>query len=119
MTDQINCSNGEIRANYTVHDRDQFLYFNVKASMEYKMPKEDSIEHFFKEHELGVGKSKSGELVTYNIEHPHLDIYPVIQSHIKISPNLYGPKFSFLSKSRPQSVVFARGSGVKVYQKSS
>ncbi len=80
-------------------------------------PSPSSMEHFFKEHELGVGKSRTGETLTYKVEHPHWDVYPILNTRIQMDWTiLYGSRFGFLNRQKPHSIVFAKGSKIKVFK---
>ena len=91
----------------------------VKASDHPYIPEENSMEHFFKEHELGVGHDRQGNTLTYNVHHPFWRVFSVRDFHVKIEATaLYGEAFAFLGERRPNSVVLAEGSKVEVYKKS-
>jgi hypothetical protein len=82
------------------------------------MPEENLPEHFFKEHELGVGRDRAGKTTIYNVWHPHWKVYPVKYANIQLDWSaLYGPQFHFLQNQNPDSVFFAEGSEIKVYSK--
>ena len=75
-------------------------------------------EHFFKEHELGVGRGRSGETITYEVEHPFWRVYPIRKIDVKLDwEKIYGKNFSFLQDQKPISTFLAEGSKVKVFQK--
>jgi len=79
-------------------------------------PPADSAEHFFKEHEWGFGRTRSGKTISYRVEHPHWDVYPVLNWSVELDwAAVYGPQWAFLGQSRPYSTVFAVGSAVKVF----
>jgi hypothetical protein len=79
------------------------------------LPDENSVEHFFKEHELGYGRTRGGELVTYRVEHPRWQVLPDPQ--VKLEWNfaqIYGAEWSMLDGARPYAVTVALGSEVSV-----
>lgn len=82
-------------------------------------PGPESTEHFFKEHQWGYGRSRRGELLRYEVNHPEWDVYPVIDYGVDIDwAGLYGPEWAVMQDREPDSVVFAVGSEVAVYPKS-
>ena len=117
MTDVVESSDTEITAAYSVRDEDQTIYMYAKADKKPYVPGNDTLEHHFKEHELGVGQSRSGKTQTYRVHHPVWHVYPVVDYKIELHAEIYGEDFSFLSTQKPDSVVFAEGSQIKVYHK--
>lgn len=82
------------------------------------VPGHDSIEHFFKEHSLGFGKSRSGKTIAYKVEHPVWAIYPVSEYTLKVNfGKIYGTEWNFLNNVKPYNVMFAEGSGVLLFDK--
>lgn len=118
MSGKINVSGDHISAEYNLQDGQHKMRFFAKAENKPFMPLMDSLEHHFKEHELGVGRDRQGRLLTYRVHHPHWDIYPVVEYDIQVdAKELYGDEFGFLNKQKPDSVVFAAGSDIKVFAK--
>lgn len=79
-------------------------------------PREDSEEHFFKEHQWGFGRDRRGRTLVYEVRHPLWDIYPVRSWSLDFDwAGVYGPAWGFLSAEKPASVVLAAGSPVSVY----
>ena len=71
-------------------------------------PAEDSLEHFFKEHEWGFGRDRRGRTLAYRVRHPVWDAYPVRSWSLDFDAEMvYGEK--------PASVILAAGSAVSVY----
>lgn len=109
---------GHISAEYHLRDGQHKMRFYAKAEKKPFMPHAHSIEHHFKEHELGVGRDRRGRTLTYRVHHPHWDIYPVKEHDIQVhAEELYGKDFAFLNTQKPDSVVFAVGSDIKVFHK--
>jgi uncharacterized protein len=118
MTEDVRMNDEEISAVFSLDDGPNHLIAKVCAENSPYLPKEDSIEHFFKEHELGVGSSRRGELVTYNVHHPVWRIYPIKSFRLDIdAEGLYGKDFGFLATEQPHSLVFAEGSDITVFDK--
>jgi uncharacterized protein len=81
-------------------------------------PGPDSVEHFFKEHSWGFGTSRRGRLLSYRVEHPVWDIWPVRSFDIDWNwKEVYGSDWAFLAALKPYSVVLACGSDVQVFPK--
>lgn len=79
-------------------------------------PPPDSREHFFKEHELGFGRSLRGRTLVYRVEHPVWAIYPDASARLRVDfASLYGPRWAKLTARTPDSVILAAGSPIKVY----
>ena len=94
------------------------LKFEIRVEGENNpyLPSEDSLEHFFKEHEWGFGKSKRGETLIYRVEHPFWEIYPVKKYSLNFDFGaIYGKKWEFLNSQRPFNMTLAVGSAVKVF----
>jgi uncharacterized protein YqjF (DUF2071 family) len=89
----------------------------VTAATTTRRPKDDSIEHHFKEHQWGFGKSRDGKLLTYEVRHPVWDVYPVTSSELDWNwHDVYGPTWAFLSDLSPVSIILAAGSAVSVHR---
>ena len=113
----INKTQKQISASYRLTSDGGSMLLNVIAKNSSYFPPPISMEHFFKEHELGVGKSRTGETLSYRVEHPYWKIYPIIDTKVEINwEALYGPQFSFLNQQKPHSVVFAEGSKIRVFK---
>ncbi|GJM18084.1 MAG: hypothetical protein DHS20C14_02970 [Phycisphaeraceae bacterium] len=76
----------------------------------------DSIEHHFKEHEWGFGRTRRGVPTVYRVAHPEWLVHRVRESRVEIDAGaLYGPEWAWLSDTAPASVVVAEGSDVAVF----
>ncbi len=81
-------------------------------------PSEGSVEHFFKEHQWGFGRTRGGRLVRYEVVHPAWDIHPVRSVDLDWDwARVYGPRWAFLENAPLYSSVLAVGSDVRVYPK--
>ncbi len=81
-----------------------------------RIPAVGSDEHFFKEHEWGYGRDRGGDTLVYRVEHPVWETYPVLTSKLNVDfARLYGTEWGFLNEARPELVVFAEGSPIKVF----
>ena len=118
MTGEVTFANGGVEASYHLKYGRHSLSLEVRARNPPSLPPENSAEHFFKEHELGVGRNRAGETLTFRVHHPHWRIFPIEEFTARIDgAGLYGERFAFLSQRQPDSVVFAEGSEIVVYRK--
>lgn len=87
----------------------------VRAGKPPTTPPEDSLEHFFKEHSRGYGRSRSGRTIRYGVEHPVWSVYTEPRAEVRVDfGSLYGETWAPLKGREPDSVVFAVGSEVRV-----
>jgi uncharacterized protein YqjF (DUF2071 family) len=81
-------------------------------------PEASSVEHFFKEHQWGYGRTRRGALLRYEVRHPVWDVYPLRDYSVDVDwAALYGPGWKVLHGAEPFSVILAAGSAVAVYPK--
>jgi uncharacterized protein YqjF (DUF2071 family) len=79
-------------------------------------PGVDSLEHFFKEHQWGYGRSRREQTLRYEVRHPQWAIYPVREFALDIDwGTLYGMEWSEMNGTKPESVIIAVGSPVLVF----
>lgn len=113
----INKTQEQVSASYRLTSGEASMSLNVTAKNSPCLPSLTSMEHFFKEHEWGVGQSRTGRVLIYKVEHPHWQIYPITNTKVEVNWEvLYGSQFSFLNQQTPHSVVFAKGSKIKVFR---
>lgn len=89
----------------------------VRAKVATMVPEEDSVEHFFKEHSWGFGRTHKGDLLRYRVEHPVWAIHPLTgPAEVEVDfGQLYGKEWNFLNHATPYSSLLAEGSAVRVY----
>lgn len=79
---------------------------------------EDSVEHFFKEHQWGYVQSRNKQCIRYQVTHPRWRTYPVTSHEIDWEwASLYGADFALLSDIPPCSIILAAGSRISVFPK--
>jgi uncharacterized protein YqjF (DUF2071 family) len=79
-------------------------------------PASESIEHHFKEHDWGFGRSRSGHLLSYRVEHPVWEVRAIRSLHLHVDfARAYGPEWDFLNGQEPASRMLAVGSDIAVY----
>ena len=81
-------------------------------------PGPDSLEHFFKEHSWGFGRTQEGEATAVRGEPPGMGRCTQsddVPRRTWIGRMLYGPAWAPMNGTEPASVVLAAGGGVSVY----
>jgi uncharacterized protein YqjF (DUF2071 family) len=95
----------------------QLHELRVTGSAASWVPQPTSSDHYFKEHEWGFGRSRSGRLIRYHVHHPHWAIREIRSLSVRVGfATTYGTRWSFLDRAEPVSAVFAVGSDVAVYR---
>lgn len=117
MSDRVEVNGDKITADYRLSYQGAHLRLFAEGLARPVTPPEASLEHYFKEHDLGVGRDRRGQTVTYEVEHQVWRVFPVLRHEVSLDPGVYGPDFAFLTHARPRSVVLAEGSEIVVYQK--
>lgn len=104
-----------ITHSFTYAKRDFNIWVESGANM-LPIPPENSLEHFFKEHDMGYGISHRGKTLSYEVEHPYWQIFELKKaSHNVDFGVVYGEKWSFLNYEMPYHVMIAAGSAIKVF----
>jgi uncharacterized protein len=107
---------GAIATARRLHWRGRDQRIEVTGGTPAVRPAEDSLEHFFKEHEWGFGQSRRGRTLAYRVRHPVWEVYPVCSWSLDFDAEfVYGPGWGRLSTEKPASVLLAAGSAVSVY----
>lgn len=106
---------GGVRIEHAFTTRGVTNRLRLDASAPAHRPADDSVEHFFKEHSWGYGRSRGGGLVAYEVAHPVWDVRGVESCELRIDwTAAYGPHFALLADLKPVSVIQAVGSEVVV-----
>jgi uncharacterized protein YqjF (DUF2071 family) len=80
------------------------------------LPGADTLTHYFKEHDLGVGVSHSGEAIQYEVRHPEWNVFDLIDYKLEMDfGHVYGEQWAFLADETPYCACLAEGSEVAVY----
>ncbi|WP_082458885.1 YqjF family protein [Pedobacter sp. Leaf216] len=89
--------------------------FSVTADPEAKEILIDSEEEFITEHYWGYTKIGLNRTSEYGVEHPRWEAYPVRDYTINVDFGInYGADFTFLNQAKPDSVMLAEGSEIRV-----
>lgn len=92
-----------------------------RISIEYKenlgVPAENSEGEFIIEHYWGYTKRDENRADEYKVEHPKWEVFNVNYAEIEVDfAKTYGKRFGFLTKSKPASILMAKGSEISVYK---
>lgn len=108
------------RVEYAWSKKDIRNVFSVERDENLGVPKQDSHGEFIIEHYWGYttrGATRTGE---YRVEHPKWELFSVKNQRIDVDFGAtYGDEFAFLSKTKPYSILLAKGSEVAVHKGSS
>lgn len=115
MTEQVESGAGGASAAYTL-DFGGRTHTLSAAGGSVVRPPADSADHWFKEHRWGFGVTRRGRLLRYEVAHPEWDVFPVTGFRADVDWGmLYGPAWEHMTGAEPAGVVFAAGSGVRVF----
>jgi uncharacterized protein len=81
-------------------------------------PPPDSLEHFFKEHTWGFGRTPEGKTLVYRVDHPVWQAYPTSVAELELDVDfgeLYGHPWELLDGRAPFHVAYAVGSEIAVH----
>ncbi len=116
MSSRVTQLPGVLSIQHRLIGRDRVHIIRATGATPVEQPGPESIEHFFKEHQWGYGRSRRGLTLRYEVSHPLWDIYPIRDYQIDIDwAALYGPEWSVLQGATPASVMLAAGSEVAVF----
>ena len=88
----------------------------VVSAPDSKIPAESSTEHWFKEHQWGYGRARSGKTLIYEVQHPHWACHAIESRTIDVDwGGIYGDEWAHMRGEDPLSVVHAQGSAIKVF----
>ena len=81
------------------------------------VPEENSHGEFIIEHYWGYTKRGGVRCDEYKVEHPKWELFSVDSAEIDLDfGKTYGERFSFLSETKPYSILLAKGSEIAVYK---
>lgn len=118
MSNNIEVTDEKLKVHYYLKYKNHPMKIDLLAKNSPYMTPENSKEHFFKEHSLGVGRDKKGNTLLYKVKHPHWEIFPIYNFSLQLDwEGIFGKKFAFLNKEQPESVFLAKGSPIEVHKK--
>jgi len=118
LSHEVSETEGEFRVQTELRYGGKVHRLALRATKPPQTPPESSLEHFFKEHRWGFNRDRKGRPWRYEVDHPIWQTCPVAETSVDLDWSLaYGPKWGFLTGRPAESVVFALGSEVRVYDK--
>ena len=119
MADRIRFNDDVVTAEYYLTFANQHLKVYAEGENAPYFPKEGSSEDFFKEHQLGIGRTRSDQVVTYRVNHPRWRIFPISDFGVEMSDQSFHftDQFHLKQKTKPHSVILAEGSEITVTEK--
>ena len=106
----------DIKVYHRIEKKGQTAEIWLAAKNKPFTPSIDSTEHYFKEHDLGLGKDKKGRTLQYEVKHPVWEAYPVESYYLNFDfGHFYGKQWAFLKDETPHNIMFAEGSAIEVY----
>jgi len=79
-------------------------------------PEENTLAHYFKEHDIGFGMTHGGKTLCYDVTHPKWRVYEWVDCTLDVDfGHLYGEQWAFLADARPHCSLVAEGSEIAVY----
>lgn len=116
MTSKTMQAGDSLAIEHELNDRGARGTLRVRGRKPAKLAGAETIEHFFKEHDWGFGRTRRGKLLEYRVSHPAWETLaePVAELNWPWG-QLYGPRWEFLAGQEPMSVILALGSAVSVF----
>ncbi len=107
-----------IEAGYEWNYENKWNKLAVKATKKSFRINDGSYEEFIADNYWGYTKSSESKTYEYEVQHPRWELQRVDSHSIQCDFGaLYGEEFSFLSKEKPESVLFTKGSEIKIFGK--
>lgn len=119
MSSTVTSTDSKLVVEHRIHLRNSRpSMIRVTAASETTTPSRTSIEHWFKEHQWGFGRARSGEPLVYEVRHPTWSIHNVEKLDLDFDwTGTYGGEWGLLESTKPVSVVLAQGSLIEVHPK--
>ncbi len=90
---------------------------HVEITKNLGIPESGSLGEFIIEHYWGYTKRGKGRTDEYRVAHPKWELFDINYAELEVDFGAtYGAEFGFLSETRPNSLLFAKGSEIEVYR---
>jgi uncharacterized protein YqjF (DUF2071 family) len=87
----------------------------VRGAADAVVPEDGTAAHWLTDHSLGVGRSRDGTTLHYNVAHPTWALREVVDVELDVDFGaLYGDEWAWLRDGAPSHLSLAVGSGVTV-----
>lgn len=117
LRSEVTRTAGRLRARRSWRSGGREHVVDVEAAPDGQVPPASDVEHHFKEHEWGFGRTRDGRLLRYRVTHPVWAVHEVTGVDVSVGfGTTYGDDWSFLDSAAPASVIFAAGSPVSVFR---
>lgn len=115
-SDQEELEDGRHKSTYRIWKAKNKYRLDVTAGAVKSIPADDTMEHYFKEHDIGFGTEKKGDTLYYLVQHPVWETREIEKLEMDYDfEALYGPEWAFLNDTEPSWKVFCEGSAIKVF----
>lgn len=105
----------QLEVDYLWKSNKKWNKFSVTTSSKAQEILIGSEEEFITEHYWGYTKIGAIRTSEYGVEHPRWEAYPIKDYSIDVDFGInYGREFAFLSNTKPNSVMLAEGSEIRV-----
>jgi len=105
----------QLEVDYLWKSNKKWNKFSVTTSSKAQQILIGSEEEFITEHYWGYTKIGANRTSEYGVEHPRWEAYPIKDYSIDVDFGInYGREFAFLSNTKPNSVMLAEGSEIRV-----
>ena len=105
----------QLEVDYLWKSNKKWNKFSVTTSSKAQEILIGSEEEFITEHYWGYTKIGANRTSEYGVEHPRWEAYPIKDYSIDVDFGInYGREFAFLSNTKPNSVMLAEGSEIRV-----
>jgi len=105
----------QLEVDYLWKSNKKWNKFSVTTSSKAQEILIGSEEEFITEHYWGYTKIGANRTSEYGVEHPRWEAYPIKDYSIDVDFGInYGREFAFLSNTKPNSVILAEGSEIRV-----
>lgn len=105
----------QLEVDYLWKSNKKWNKFSVTTSSKAQEILIGSEEEFITEHYWGYTKIGVNRTSEYGVEHPRWEAYPIKDYSIDVDFGInYGREFAFLSNTKPNSVMLAEGSEIRV-----
>lgn len=116
VSTEVNEKQQELTISHQITKRKQVHRLKAIVSTQSYTPESNTIAHYFKEHDLGLGIDKKGRTLYYRVEHPIWAIYPIKEYIVQMDfEQLYGKPWGILNTLEPLHILVAKGSKIAVY----
>lgn len=116
MTSSLSDDNDLQVLNHTFSYGGKIHSITARFSAEKSLPPADSVDYYFKEHDLGVGVSHRGKPLQYEVRHPEWEVFHLKDYHLDMDFGMvYGEKWAFLANTKPHCALLAVGSHIEVF----